>query len=99
MSRIYDPLPDNKKLKEDKERPYNFDKMLLRYNELKEDPTIEPDFKDKAIIMIVEFQLALEKGNKHYHPKTKKELKNLEEIFETLSDHRTIDIIIEKNKE
>ena len=78
--------PGEEILTEPIQRPKEFDKFLIRYNEIKEDPTTQINYRDEAIIMIVEFQLALEKGNKHYHPTTGKELTNLTEIFEALKD-------------
>ena len=71
-------------------RPDQFDKWLKRYNYLKENPYLQTTVKDKAIIMIVEFQLALEKGNKHFHPETDKELKTLDEILQAFSEFGSI---------
>ena len=74
------------------ERPKHFDEYLERYNFIKNHPEYKTNDMDLAIIMVVEFQLAIEKGNKHYHPVTNSYLDNLSSILKCLHECGRVEV-------
>lgn len=73
------------------ERPLYFNDMLKIYEEIKKLPPDKPvSTYAKAIILVVEFQLALEKGNVKHYDSNGNELKTLPEILQVLRNDRQL---------
>ena len=74
-------------------KPPNYDKMLFWYNTIKNNPRdTDLSTHDLAIILIVEFQQALERGIRHYHPVTFKLLESLDDVLDVLNEYGKVDI-------
>lgn len=80
------------------ERPLYFNDMLKIYEDIKKLPPDQPvSTYANAIILVVEFQLALEKGNVKHYDSNGNELKTLPEILQVLRDGKQL--LVEKKNE
>ena len=78
-------------------RPPNYNSMLFLYNIIKDNPNQKITKIDAAIVMIVEFQQAIERGVKHYHPETNLLLENVDAIIATLNKYGKVIIEFPKD--
>lgn len=72
-------------------RPPQFDQLLETYEELKLNSTKKFSDYENAVVLIVEFQLAIEAGNRHFDS-SGKELTTVGEILLALRRDKHISI-------
>lgn len=73
-------------------RPKNYGMMLARYEFLKTQKDESMSKEDLAVVMIVEFQKAIDSGIRHINPEDGTVLENVEDILEVLMEQGRITI-------